>query len=195
MRRLSLQDFEILKRGSRVIEKGWHGEKVLLRPNGNYLKLFRRKRLISSAWWYPYAERFANNSKTLEQRGIPCPKVIELLRVPEIQRDAVHYEALPGRTLRALNAQGLGEDSKIALKAAFNRLVQTLHDEGIYFRSLHLNNIVLTPDGDLGLIDISDIRFHRKPLSKFWRKRNLQRMENIPSERDWLDHDFLLGQH
>jgi len=39
-----------------------------------------------------------------------------------------------------------------------------LHEKGIYFRSMHLANVILTPDGTLGLIDISDMKtFHRPP--------------------------------
>ncbi len=60
--------------------------------------LFRRKRLISSAALFPYAERFARNASELARRGIVCPKVLDVLRIPHIQRDAVHYEPLPGQT-------------------------------------------------------------------------------------------------
>ena len=71
--------------------------------------------------------------------------------------------------------------------------MRRLHDEGIYFRSLHLGNVVLTPQGELGLIDIADVRLHRGPLTRFWRKRNLRRMDGIASERDWLDRARILG--
>lgn len=193
LKTLALEDFEALKKDAQLIEQDEHGEKVLLLPNGNYFKLFRRKRLISSASWYPYAQRFVDNAGALAERGIPCPKVVDLFRIPAIARDLVHYEPLPGITLRKLMKQHVDEDSVCALRRDFNQLVRRLHDGGIYFRSLHLNNVVLTPEGELGLIDISDIRVHRKPLSRFWRKRNLRRMEGIPGERDWLDHGYLLG--
>ncbi len=36
------------------------------------------------------------------------------------------------------------------------------HEKGIYLRSAHLANVILTPEGTLGLIDISDMKtFHR----------------------------------
>lgn len=194
MKTQTLERFETLKRDAQIIEQDGHGEKVLLLSNGNYLKLFRRKRLISSASWYPYAQRFVDNAKVLAERGIPCPRVIDVFRVESIQRDVVHYEPLHGTTLRKLIQQGhLATEERKKLKGEFNQFVRGLHDSGIYFRSLHLNNVVLTPEGELGLIDISDIRVHRKPLSRFWRKRNLRRMEGIPGERDWLDHEYLLG--
>ncbi|MOA52408.1 hypothetical protein D3C78_1757000 [compost metagenome] len=53
-------------------------------------------------------------------------------------------------------------------------LIRSLHQSGIYFRSLHLGNIVVTPEGKLGLIDVADMRFLRSPLSARLVKRNLQ---------------------
>lgn len=193
MKILPIESYEALKENAEIVQKDPHGEKVLLLANGHYLKLFRRKRLISSAAWYPYAKRFVDNAEALEKRGIACPKVVQLFRVQEIARDGVEYEALPGQTLRALVHAGLSDDRLAELKHQFNVFVRRLHDNGIYFRSLHLNNVVLTPNGELGLIDLSDIRVHRKALSQFWRKRNLRRLEGIPTERDWIDYRIILG--
>ncbi len=194
LKTLPLAHFEALKQHARVVERDGHGDKVLLMPDGNYLKLFRRKRRLSSASWYPYAQRFGDNSQALAALGIPCPRVIEVFRVGEIERDVVHYAPLPGTTLRALIAKGLDSEQKQALRDRFNAFVRHLHDQGIYFRSLHLNNVVLTPQGELGLIDISDVRLHRKPLSRFWRARNLKRMQGIEGERDWLDCEAILDR-
>lgn len=43
------------------------------------------------------------------------------------------------------------------LVVQLGKFIAELHAKGIYFRSLHLGNIVLTPDGQLGLIDIADM--------------------------------------
>ncbi|AUN95692.1 BUD32 family EKC/KEOPS complex subunit [Pseudazoarcus pumilus] len=193
MDKITLDIWQRVREGARVVEADPWGDKVLLLPDGTYVKLFRRKRLISSAAWYPYARRFADNAAALAVRGVPCPRVIDVLRIPAIERDAVHYHPLPGETLRALVRGGAMDDNENAyLRDAFNRFVRRLHDQGIYFRSLHLGNVVMTPLGELGLIDISDIRVHRGPLSRFWRMRNLRRMEAIADERDWIDRDTIL---
>ncbi len=65
--------------------------------------LFRRKRLISSAALFPM--RSASPAMPANWRGAAsfCPKVLDVLRIPHIQRDAVHYEPLPGQTLRQLD--------------------------------------------------------------------------------------------
>lgn len=193
MDKITLETWKRVRDGAEVVEADPWGDKVLLLPDGTYVKLFRRKRLISSAAWYPYAQRFADNALALAARGVPCPRVIDVLRIPSIGRDAVHYHPLPGQTLRAIVREGSMDDNEHAcLHDAFNRFVRRLHNQGIYFRSLHLGNVVMTPLGELGLIDISDIRVHRQPLSGFWRRRNLRRMEAIADERDWIDHDTIL---
>ena len=43
------QDFLALKAGAEILEEDAYGEKVLRLADGTLLKLFRRKRLISSA--------------------------------------------------------------------------------------------------------------------------------------------------
>jgi len=181
-----------LRAGATVIEADSFGEKVLLLVDGSMLKLFRRKRLLSSAAWYPYAERFADNASALRQRGIPVPEVIDVFRIPSIGRDAVHYHPLPGRTLRQLRREGLDPSREARLKTAFTHLLVELHEKGVYFRSLHLGNVVCTPDGRLGLIDIADARMSRRPLRRHQRIRNLQRLLKTAEESDWVDERAIL---
>ena len=181
-----------LRAGATVIEADSFGEKVLLLVDGSMLKLFRRKRLLSSAAWYPYAERFADNASALRQRGIPVPEVIDVFRIPSIGRDAVHYHPLPGRTLRQLRREGLDPSREVRLKTAFTHLLVELHEKGVYFRSLHLGNVVCTPDGRLGLIDIADARMSRRPLRRHQRIRNLQRLLKTADESEWVDEKTIL---
>ena len=181
-----------MREGAEVLEADPHGDKVLRLADGTILKLFRRKRLISSAALYPYAQRFANNAAALEKLDIPVPKIIAVMRISELSRDVVHYAPLAGSTLRELARAGLSSDRKHRLKEAFTQFVIYLHDKGVYFRSLHIGNIVCTPDGQLGLIDFSDLRIHPWPLGKYLRARNMRRMQGIADELDWLDLDAIV---
>ena len=70
---------------------------------------------------------------------------------------------------------------------ALGAFIAKLHDRGVYFRSLHLGNIVMTPEGTLGLIDIADMRFSRGQLTASQRKRNLRHLLRYPS--DWTETD------
>jgi hypothetical protein len=176
-----------MRAGAAVLEADGFGDKVLRLVDGTMLKLFRRKRLLSSAAWCPYAQRFADNAAALQKHGIAVPEIIDVLRIPSIARDAVHYHPLPGRTLRELRSQGLDADTEQFLREAFTRFVIRLHDHGVYFRSLHMGNVVWMPDQRFGLIDISDARIHWHRLTKHQRARNLRRMLNIAGESEWVD--------
>ena len=191
---LDHQEFLVLKAGAEVLEQDAHGEKVLRLTNGSLIKLFRRKRLVSSTAWYPYAQRFADNAEALAQRGIPVPRVIDIWRIPSIKRDAVHYQPLEGVTLRSLNRPESNIDLT-ALKKRFTDFIIHLHRLGIYFRSLHLGNVILTPAGELGLIDFSDLRIYRASLPIFMRRRNIRRMLEMPAESDWIDTEAILAAH
>jgi hypothetical protein len=186
------EDFLALKAGAEVIEADPFGEKVLRLADGSFLKLFRRKRLITSAAWYPYALRFADNAAALSALGIPVPRVIAAYRIPSMARDAVLYRPLAGTTLRALVQRGLDAEDERRLKRLFTGFVIRLHSLGVYFRSLHLGNVIVTPAGELGLIDFSDLRIFRRPLPTFMRRRNLRRMLEIPGESAWIDRDAIL---
>ena len=183
---LEHDDYLALRAGARVLERDRYGEKVLALADGSYLKLFRRKRLISSAAWYPYAQRFADNAQALAEREIPCPEVTGLYRIPSLRRDAVRYRPLEGRTLRQLLAEGTAAPD---LRARLGAFVAGLHAAGIYFRSLHLGNIVLTPAGALGLIDIADLRAVPRALPAHRRRRDLQHMLRDGNDRAWLQAD------
>lgn len=184
MQTLSHDQYLSLRANAMVLERDRHGEKVLALADGSYLKLFRRKRLISSAAWYPYARRFADNAEALAQRGIPCPVVNEVYRIPSISRDAVLYRPLEGQTLRQLVRAGAGSD---ALRKQLFLFVGELHEKGVYFRSLHLGNIILNPIQQLGLIDIADMRTSSRPLPANQRRRNLRHLFRDPQDCLWLE--------
>lgn len=188
MKRVALEDYLKLRDGGELIERDRHGEKVVRRPDGTMLKLFRRKRLVSSALFYPYAQRFADNCERLRILGIPCPTAISVLRVPAIDRDLVHYHPLPGRTLRQLRPE-LDDDAARNLRRALGEFFARLHRLGVYFRSLHLGNVVLTPEGRLGLIDVADLAVRRGPLGASARRRNLRHLARYAEDHAWLHAD------
>lgn len=183
MQALDCGRYMVLREGAQVLEADGSGDKVLRLQDGSMLKLFRRKRLFTSAAWYPYAKRFADNCNRLAARGIPCPQVTGLYRISEIERDAVHYAPLPGHTLRQLVGQGTASPT---LQRQLGGFIARLHETGVYFRSAHLGNVVLTPEGTLGLIDIADLRLYRRPLSRSLRERNFKHMLRYPQDRQWL---------
>ena len=182
MQPLSRKQYDIWRTDAQVLEKDGHGEKVLRLADGTFLKLFRRKSWFSKTAFHPPAKRFAENAAELQRLGIPCPHVIQLYLMNDPYRSVVHYEPLAGETLRQLLHSDTGLD-QLELFARLAEFITQLHDLGVYFRSLHMGNIVLTPDNELGLIDISDMRCLGRPLSRRMRDRNYQHL--LRYEDDW----------
>jgi hypothetical protein len=108
---------------------------------------------------------------------VPTLKVIESIRLPELDRTAVHYEPLPGNILREV------PDFDAGLVTRLGAFIKQLHDKGVYLRSMHLGNVVLTPDGQLGLIDIADMKVYRGSLRKGLRVRNLHHLWRYEEDR------------
>lgn len=183
MQSIDHSTYEALRKGAQVLEADGSGDKVLRLADGRMLKLFRRKRLLSSALFFPYAQRFANNTNALQQRGILCPNVIAVYRIPSIQRDGVYYAPLAGETVRQL--QGTPEESE-TLRSQLGAFIAQLHEKGVYFRSLHFGNVVQTPQNQLGLIDIADLRCQRRALSDSKRLRNFAHLLRYKQDRQWL---------
>ncbi len=182
MQPLSKEQYDAWRSDAQVLEKDGHGEKVLRLDDGTFLKLFRRKSWLSKTAFYPPARRFADNASELQRLGIPCPTVIQLYRLSHPYRSVVHYAPLAGETLRHLLQKNPDLD-QLELFARLAEFITHLHELGVYFRSLHMGNIVLTPDDQLGLIDISDMRCLGRPLSRWMRDRNYQHL--LRYESDW----------
>ena len=183
MQSIDHSTYQALREGAHVLEADGSGVKVLRLADGRMLKLFRRKRLLSSALFYPYAQRFADNTRALEQRGILCPKVIAVYRIPSIRRDGVYYSPLAGNTVRQLQGTSEGTD---LLRFQLGGYFAQLHEKGVYFRSLHFGNVVLTPDNHLGLIAIADLRCQKRALSDSKRLRNFAHLLRYKEDRQWL---------
>ncbi|WP_211826374.1 toluene tolerance protein [Kistimonas asteriae] len=185
MRTLTAQEYSALRDGARVIEADGFGDKVLLLNDGSFLKLFRRKRLLSSALIFPYSTRFTLNAGLLAERGIPSVTIIDNYRIPTIRRTAVHYQPLPGETLRHLLKDATGDSS--GLMGQLGTFIARLHEKGVYFRSLHLGNVVLTPDHELGLIDIADMSCGRLSLGPRRALRNFHHLARSKVDMELLD--------
>ena len=82
MQSIDHSTYEALRKGAQVLEADGSGDKVLRLADGRMLKLFRRKRLLSSALFFPYAQRFANNTRACLLYTSPSPRDGLLSRMP-----------------------------------------------------------------------------------------------------------------
>lgn len=169
MKKISYEQYIALHNGAEILASDSFGKKVLRLKDGSIIKLFRTKRMISSALFYPYALRFANNSSKLKKLGINTVTVINAFKIPAIKRTAVHYIELEGDTLRN-HIMHHSLNGNVAQKLA--AFIARLHNEGVYFRSIHFGNILIISDKGFGLIDIADMKTRGQPLSLRERTRN-----------------------
>lgn len=193
MKRISHEEFLNFRRDAKVLAEDGYGEKVLYLRDGSVLKLFRVKHLISSAFLYPYSLRFISNARRLLALNIPTVEVVNSYKIPSIKRTAVQYKKLEGDTLsQHLNYSSFTK--KMAHKLGV--FVATLHNKGVYFRSVHLENIIVLPDNNFGLIDISDMKIYRRSLGPQKRKRNFHHLTRLESHFKLLKPEsqaFILG--
>ncbi|MCL6415603.1 hypothetical protein MIB92_08070 [Aestuariirhabdus sp. Z084] len=193
MKTLTSDQFEALIDNAKILEEDGYGLKVLRLSDGTFLKLFRRKRWLSSALIYPYSRRFASNAEKLTARNIHTVRVIERFRLQNPERECVHYHPLPGVTLRDLYRQNHSPMSQ-DLVQQLGHYIAELHQKGVYFRSIHLGNLVQTPNGDLGIIDISDMKIFNGPLRDGLRIRNFAHLIKGKQDQENLDPNSEAGQ-
>ncbi len=180
MEKLTHNQYVELRHDVTVLSQDTHGEKVLLRTDGRIIKLFRRKRLLSSALYSPYAVRFERASIELALRGIRSVNVERVLRIPSIRRDAVVYTMLPGLSLRqAILAYPQQRD---LLLRQWLAMFARMHAAGVYFRAAHFGNVIVQQGEASAIIDVSDTRFSYGPVCPTKRARNFKAMLRSPED-------------
>ncbi len=176
MRIVTANELQHWLNNGEVVEKDGRGPKVVQLNDGNFLKIFRSKRPLL-ARWRSEAQRFASNAQALQKLGIATPQIIECLWIePNKGVSACLYRPLAGKSLESLAKQE--REQLDALLPNFAAYIRHLHQSGIYFRSLHLGNVLSLPDGGFGLIDFLDLRLKRRPLGKSLTRRNFAHLQN-----------------
>jgi tRNA A-37 threonylcarbamoyl transferase component Bud32 len=180
---MTLAEFEALTQDAKILEQDFTSAKVLQLPDQRIVKLFRRKRLISSQIWAPHAWRFCRNARILKERGIPTISVDSYFEIREIDRQAVVYHRIEGTTLRDWMIKS-DKSERIEMIAKLGVFIAQMHEVGILFRSLHFGNILVMDDCELALIDIVDMGFrYHGSLSVGQRIRNFHHMDRYDSDR------------
>jgi len=168
---------------SRLLEADGIGPKVVEAPNGKIIhKLFRRKRWLSSALFYPYAVRFANNARRLDSLGFNTVEVLEIAHCRSCGYHLLSYEKVSGCSMRDMVKESPTKEQFIEL----GQFIAQLHQRGVYFRSLHLGNVLRNENNQLVLIDIADMQFFRRPLSPSQRLRNFRPLLNRLDDRQLI---------
>lgn len=175
MRIVTAQELENWLETGKVLEKDSRGPKVIILADGTFLKIFhtRRPHLQSRLW--PAARRFQRNIERLRLRGIAAPNIVQTYWLDKSKGlSACIYKPLNGESLEQLMRNG---DPRLNQEIpALANFIRHLHAQGIYFRSLHLGNILLVAPGEFGLIDVLDMRCYPFPLSRGLIRRNFNHL-------------------
>lgn len=187
------QELEQLTAAATVLEHDGRGPKVLRLADGRFLKFFRRKRLFNRELLAPAALTFAHHSLQLQKLHIPTLEVLGIHRLLGGRCTVAVYRPLPGRSLRQLLAGGEADRDLMYRVGVF---IARLHRIGVFFRSLHPGNIIVD-GGNIGLIDLLDMRLRPWSLSRWARRRNwwhlLRCAEDRPHLRPELIDELLTG--
>lgn len=169
---LSDTDFAVLSKTASVLEQDVRGVKVLLLENGSILKIFRLRGVFSSSRIYSNARSFCRNAERLKKLGISSIGACHLYHFSNSSNTVVIYQPLVGDTLKTLFYENKVSENDCVNLGYF---MAKLHANGIHFKSLHLGNIVRTLSGELGLIDIADMRIFPWRLMLKTRIRSFKR--------------------
>jgi tRNA A-37 threonylcarbamoyl transferase component Bud32 len=181
----SLEEYQQLVSISEVLEQDGHGLKVLKTSEDLMVKIFRRKRLVSSALLKSYAARFVENARKLESLGFNTVDIVDVYYCRAIKRALVLYHPLPGETLRTTLQMREHNDE---LMERFIQLLARMHEKGVFFRSCHFGNIIVAASMDsLGLIDIADMKILPESLSIDRRLRNFRHLARYAIDRESIN--------
>lgn len=184
MQVISRQEFNTLVEGTKILSYGRVDQpKVFEKNDTTIIKLFYwKKKLITSDKIRPRVTRFCRNLDALRKLGYAVPMVDKLQTCPDLKFSLVQYEKVPGQDIRRLAQAG---DVEVIAKVA--DFLANLHENGVFFRSIHLENLLLQPDyKTFGVIDVTDIQFSGCSLSLYNRYRNLRHLlKEINDRKLW----------
>ncbi len=142
MRIVTAQELQDWLSHGEVLEKDSHGPKVVALDNGLFLKIFHTRRHPLLARLRPGTGASPTTRRRLQAQGHAHANDLRaVLDRPRQGLSACLYEPLAGQPFDQLFRETRQE---FDAAAATGRLYPQLHQRGIYFRSLHLGNILQT---------------------------------------------------
>lgn len=163
-----------------LLKTTYNRPKLFESTQGDIVKVFYpRKKRFSSNKYKPYAIRFHTNAKRLQSLGFVTPIIKNMQHCPELNTYTISYEKIPGVDVRVLTTDGQRPEIMESVAA----YIANLHEKGIFFRSVHLENLLHLNNGDFALLDIVDVQFKRPSLSIYLRYRNLKHMFQVEDDK------------
>lgn len=163
---------------------------ILITSKNEIAKFFYKRKRFSTSTIKPQAKRFEKNGIRLKQIEIKAPLVKEIHYCKDISGHLVIYDMINGEDYRELC--GKGDADYLSDLPGF---LTHLHQLGVYFRAIHLGNLIKCPSGEIALVDISDLSVRSRGLSVFRRARNLAHLIDTKEDIGYFNqyglHKFL----
>ena len=179
---LEEKDYLKLTEAAKLVKRTRTKIRLLLSPDGKIIKHIYRRRLLSTSTLWPYAARFINNAKKLESLNISVPKINDVYYYPKLNCDIIVYDYVKGPTLNEI-----ASTNDFSFFPLLIQYIAQLHQNGIYFKDLHLSNIVYH-DGLFTLIDLETIHCKKRSLRISERAKNLAYLFNIKEHIQFYLH-------
>lgn len=166
---------------TQIIKFGKVDQPKVFEKNGNtIIKLFYpKRRKITSDRIRPRAIRFYRNVDKLFGRGYSVPRIDKMQFCPDLKMYLLYYPKIQG-----CNVRYHAQNGNLDIITEVARLLADLHKKGIFFRSIHLENLLYQPDGKFALLDVTDVKFRSGALSLYLRYRNIKHLLNEPMDKE-----------
>lgn len=165
---LSTEQFTTLIQDKRatLLSDSNAGPKVLRMQNGDIVKIFYDNPKIPLSM--PHALRFNRSAQILKTAGFLAPQIKSLQYYPTLKAHVLIYSEIPGQDFRSLSSKAHPE-----VLGKLPSFLASLHQKGIFYRGIHLGNVLLTPNEEIALVDITNVSNSNNPLSLKQRAKNL----------------------
>ncbi len=181
MKRLSKNELQRFVQENQLLLGTLARPGLMLTSNQQVVKFFYPRKFISTSLFIPQAKRFRSNSMKLKQLGITAPDVSELIFCPDVPVHMAVYPYLKGDDFRILCSKN--DYLCIDRLPAY---IALLHAKGVYFRAIHLGNILQLDENELALVDITDLTVRSDRLTIFQRARNIAHLFDSTEDKQLL---------
>lgn len=182
MKRLTISELRKFVSENEVLYGHPERPGLMLTPDNRIVKSFYPRKRISTSTFIPQAKRFVANARKLRERNIEAPIVEDVIYCRDIPVHMVVYERIDGVDLRELCKAG-----HIDCLSSLAAFLAHIHHKGVYFRAVHLGNLLKRSTDGFAILDIADLTTRSGPLGPLQRARNLAHLINTTDDRGFFE--------
>ena len=190
---LTDSEYAKLTENAKLVKRTRTKIRLLLSQDNNIIKHIYKRKLLSSSTIWPYITRFIKNAKYLKSKNISVPNVHAAYFYPTLNCYILIYDYVEQPTLH-----NIAKNDDFSFFPKLAKFITELHAMGVFFKDIHLDNIIMN-DNEFTLLDLESLQYQRRPLTLRQRARNLAHLFNRKEDilfyqkfgwSNFLDHYF-----